>query len=349
MKSVLDHFNARQMITYARQRQVRQYVGETLFPANTINDLDFEYFRGAQNLPVMAQVQAFGAEASIADRDTLSTVKGSLPPIKRKIPVNERDIIKLQAPRTGTNEVDEAIRSIYNDTDNMIDAVNARIEWMRMQALATGQIVLNENGVILSVDYGVPAGNKETLTGTALWSDTANADPIADMIRWRDYLIDTYGVAPERSLTSTRQIGYLLQNQKIRELVHGRATGAVAPAISQAQLNQLLQTEGLPPIAAYDLQVRSQAADGTKTNVKLFPANKFVMMPGGPLGETLYGPTAEALALAGDGDIEMSQVAGIVAVVYKEKEPPAIWTKAAAVALPTFPNADLVFQAQVSA
>lgn len=347
--NILELFNARQMLAYARQRQTRNYIGELLFPSKTITDIDFKYFRGANNIPVMAQVQTFDAEASIADRDTLSYVEGSLPPIKRKIRIGEKELIKFNAPRQGTNEVDEAVRQVYNDVDNMLDAVKARIEWMRMQALTGGAITLSENGVILSVDYGVPSGNKETLAGTDVWSDTANADPIGDMIRWRDALIDATGVAPERSLTSSTQLGYLLQNVKVREAVHGSATGAVAPAINLTQLNQLLQVSGLPPIVSYDLQVRSQAADGTKSSARLFPANKFVMMPGVALGDTLFGPTAEALDLASEGVIQMSDTPGLIAMVYKEKDPPGHWTKAAAIALPTFPNADLVFQATVSA
>ncbi len=349
MNKVLEMFNARQMLAYVRARQPRQYIGELLFPRQTIDDIDFKYFKGAQNLPVMASVQTFDAEASIADRDGLSYVEGSLPPIKRKIRIGERELIKLNAPRQGSDEVDQAIRAIYNDTDNMIEAVNARIEWMRMQALCTGLISLNENGVVLTVDYGVPAGNKETLSGTALWSALTTADPISDMLRWQQYLIDTYGVAPARSLTSMKNLGYLLQNQKIRELVHGKATGtAVPPAITRQQLDQLLQAEGLPPIVAYDVQVRSQANDGTKTNVRLFPQNMFIMMPDGKLGDTLFGPTAESLRMVSSGVITMAEASGIIAEVYEQQDPPGHWTKASAIALPTFPWAEYVFQGTVA-
>jgi len=68
------------------------------------------------------------------------------------------------------------------------------------------------------------------------------------------------------------------------------------------------------------------------------------MLPPTRLGDTLMGPTAEALL---DDNVEANLIAGIYATVEHENEPPMIWTKASATSLPTFPAADLVFQAVV--
>ena len=49
-----------------------------------------------------------------------------------------------------------------------------------------------------------------------------------------------------------------------------------------------------------------------------------------------------------DADVETHEMAGIYAAVYKETmDPPVIFTKAAASAIPTFPMADTVFLAKV--
>src|SRR5690606_15593849 len=116
-------------------------------------------------------------------------------------------------------------------------------------------------------------------------------------------------------------------------------------AISLNQLNELMRTMGLPAIATYDLQVRKQKADGTYETGRFFPEDKFVLLPADKLGDTLDGPTEDAML---DPDIEATEIAGIYAAVYKQSmDPPVIETKAAACRIPTFPMADTVFQATV--
>lgn len=342
MNELLKEFSRKATLTYARARQPRNYLGPTLFPVNTVNELTFEYWKSLNLLPVMASLQAYGAEAQIASRDGAAKVSGEIPPIKRKINLDERMLIALK--REGAGDVDMVRNQIYNDLDNMIDSVGARIEKMRMDAMAYGQLTLNENGVIMNVDYGVPAGHKETLAGTALWSDHANATPITDIQEWTDTVVNDSGVRPTRALTSNVVVSHLIQNAQVRTMIYGDLGGS--RAVSVNQVNDLLASLDLPQIATYDLQVRVQAEDGTISTIRFFPENRFVLLPGEALGDTLMGPTAEALL---DPEVEAREAAGIYAAVTQETEPPAIWTKAAATSIPTFPMADAVFQAQVLA
>jgi len=345
MSELLKEFSRKATLAYARARQPREYVGLTLFPVRATNELTFEYWRSQNLLPVMASVQAFGAEAQIASRDGAVKVSGEIPPIKRKINLGERELIALK--REGAGDVAMVRDQLYNDLDNMIDSVLARIEAMRMSALATGQIVLNENGLIMTVNYGVPAGNQDALQAQNVaggqWNQ-ANAQPITMIQTWVDAVIAACGVRPTRALTSNTVVANLIRNAQIRTMIYGDQGGS--RAVSVNQLNDLMQTLNLPRIATYDLQVRTQAEDGTITAGRFFPANRFVLLPPDALGETLMGPTAEALL---DVEVDAKSVAGVYAAVTQDTEPPAIWTKAAACAIPTFPQADAVFQAQVLA
>ena len=345
MSELLKEFSRKATLAYARARQPREYVGLTLFPVRATNELTFEYWRSQNLLPVMASVQAFGAEAQIASRDGAVKVSGEIPPIKRKINLGERELIALK--REGAGDVAMVRDQLYNDLDNMIDSVLARIEAMRMSALATGQIVLNENGLIMTVNYGVPAGNQDALqpqnVAGGQWNQ-ANAQPITMIQTWVDAVIAACGVRPTRALTSNTVVANLIRNAQIRTMIYGDQGGS--RAVSVNQLNDLMQTLNLPRIATYDLQVRTQAEDGTITAGRFFPANRFVLLPPDALGETLMGPTAEALL---DVEVDAKSVAGVYAAVTQDTEPPAIWTKAAACAIPTFPQADAVFQAQVLA
>lgn len=343
MADVLKEFTRKATLAYARARQPRNYLGPTLFTVNNVNELTFEYFKSLNLLPVMASVQAFGAEAQIASREGFDKVTGEIPTIKRKIPLNGKALVALR--REGAGDVELVRNTLYNDLDNMVDAVNARIEQMRIDAVATGQIVLNENGVVMTVDYLVPAGHKVVLAGVNLWSDAVNATPITNIQSWVNTIVADTGVTPERALTSNTVVANMLKSAEVRKLIYGDNGGS--RAVSLNQLNELMTAMSLPRIATYDLQVRRQNADGTYTAGRFFPENKFVLLPGAALGETLMGPTEDAML---DADIDTAEIAGIYAAVYKESmDPPVIFTKAAACSIPTFPMADTVFQAQVLA
>jgi hypothetical protein len=231
---------------------------------------------------------------------------------------------------------------LYNDLDNMIDAVHARVEALRIEALHSGKLVLAENGVKMTVDYGVPATHRRSLSGDDKWSNVESS-PIQFMQEWVQTIRADTGVTPTRALTSSEVITHLMKNEEIRQLIYGDLGGS--RAITRAQLNELLVQMELPQLLAYDEMVRRQKADGTYETVRFLPSNKFILLPGEAVGETLLGPTEDAML---DADIETHEMAGIYAAVYRETmDPPVIFTKAAVCAIPTFPLADAVFQATV--
>ena len=345
MKTILDVFSDAQLLSYARALPVNPaFIGGLLFPDKTQNSLDFKYVKGYQRTSaVMAAVQTFGAEASIAQREFgYSYVEGSIPPIKRKIVINEQELIKFYSPRLNTDDQDSAIEEIYQDVDNMIESVQNRIEWMRWQAVVNGKIVLAENGIQLTVDYGYTADQKETLTGTALWSDHTNSNPIDDIRRWCDAVEVRTGIRPTRAVTSVIAMGHILLNKNVRYMVHGDQ-GSMKP-VSWSDINALFDAYRLPPIVTYEATVRSENRAGVISTERLLPTEKFILLPPNALGDTLWGPTAEAL---NNNNIDSRVAPGIIAQVFKTDEPPAHWTKAAAVAIPTYPNADLPFIASV--
>ena len=341
VKELLDFFNVKTTLAYARAAQPRPYVGPSLFPSQNIQDLDFEYFKSANRLPVMATVQAYGSETPIASREGIEKVKGEIPPIKRKINLDERYIIALR--REGLGDIDIVKREVFNDLDRLIASVYDRIEAFRMEAISTGKLTIAENGVVMTVDYGVSEDHKDTLETTALWSAASTAVPITDIQGWVQQIVDDTGIKPTRALTSNTVVANLLKNEQIREMIYG--SEGTTRAISLSMLNNLLQGMDLPVIATYDAKTRTQNAAGAYTTTRFFPETHFVLLPPDPLGETLYGPTAEALM--SDAGIPVNETAGLFAQIYGTQDPPSIWTKVAATAIPTMPMADTLFIADV--
>lgn len=63
--------------------------------------------------------------------------------------------------------------------------IDRRLEWMAAQAILNGSVTVSgENYPTTVVDFGRNAGHTITLTGTALWTDTVNSDPLANLETW---------------------------------------------------------------------------------------------------------------------------------------------------------------------
>lgn len=351
MHEILKEFSKQFTIDYARQRAALReqdnspdaYRGPELFPSAPTNELTFEFFKDLNLLPVMASVQAFGAEAQIASREGVERVTGEIPTIKRKIPLNGRALIALR--REGAGDLDFVANQLYNDMDNMIDATLARAEKLRMDALTKGKIELSENGVIMTVDYGIPAEHKRVLgtgAGYAKWSNQEDANPIDNIQTWTNKIVDSTGITPTRAWTSNTVVANLLKCVEIRKMIYG--TEGATRQFTLDQLNNLLQTMNLPIISTYNARVRQQKNDGEYVAERFFDEKKFVLMPEGKLGDLLVGPTEEAML---DTEVDAKEMAGAYCVVYQEMEPPMLWTKAALTAIPTFPAAKTIFQAEV--
>lgn len=337
MPNILELFNQPEVLNYLENRQYPALLGETLFPEVKRQSLEFDMIKGAGRTPVVASVHAFDTEAEIGSREAIKQAM-ELALIKRKLPLNEKDIIALEHPRNAA-EQQYLMQNVFNDIDELVRGVKARVEVMRMEALANGTITLNENGLSATLSYDVPAEHKEALAGTALWTDEAS-DPIGDLERWADELD---GQAT-RALTSNSVLSALLRHPRIVGAIFGNNSQRVP---TRQDLNAFLQQHDLPVIGVYNQKYRKQVANGTYVAHRYFPANKFVMFGDGTLGETIYGPTAEEIRLTRDPSIQTSKIGNVLAMVYEENlDPVSTWTKAVATALPSFPAADEVFQAQ---
>ncbi|KOP78652.1 head protein [Lysinibacillus sp. FJAT-14745] len=348
MPDILELFGQKTVLDYMKERQYQTYgIGEALFPEVKHDTLEFEYLVGANELPVIAKVHSFDTEAEIGSLEAAKQVLEAAY-IKKKYQITEKDLIALQFPRTA-QEQQFLMQRVFNLIDKAANDVRARVELMRMQALTTGELKLalntaNSTSPTVTVDYGVPTDHKEALAGTDQWG-TGSEDILGDLERWSGAL----DITPTRALTSKKIAGLILRNPKIIGYLYGAGSARVA---NLADLNAFFAQQGLPTIAVYEAnsntKYREQNADGTYTTKSYFPDNKFVMFGDGPLGESLYGPTPEESRLIRSAsDVEMSTIGKVIGMVYEEgKDPVSTWAKAAATAIPSFPEAQNVFQAQ---
>lgn len=337
MPTIMELFTQNEVLSYVRDREYKPLLGETLFPERKQPSLKLDQLSGGSRIPIAASIHDFDTEAEIGSR-IANKQELELSLIKRKIQLKETDIIALENPRTPAEQA-YLVGQVYNDIDQLVAGVRARVEAMRMEVLAAGQVTVKENGLNFTLDYHVPAEHKEALTGTNVWTNE-NSDPLADIERW----IDALDTKPTRALTSRKIYRALATHPKIIAAIFGKDSGRV---VSQADLDAFMETHGYPVIRTYDEKYKVQEANGKYTTKKYFPENKFAMFNDDLLGETLYGPTAEETRLTRDPAVDTTLVSNVLASVYDEtRDPVGTWTKAVATALPSFAAADEVFQAQ---
>ncbi|MCD2255771.1 major capsid protein [Lactobacillus sp. CC-MHH1034] len=330
MSRITDLFTQPTLINYINNRTFPTLLGETLFPATKIQSLKLQYLRAGSNVPVIAPIAAFDTEAQIGSREA-AIQEAELGYIKRKMQLKEEDLIALNNPRT-VQEEQYLKQQVYNDVDNLVAGVNARVELMRMQALSTGKVTASEDNPTTVVDYQVPLEHQ--VKPAKVWTDEAS-DPIQDMQDW----ISTMNIAPTRALTSNKVQTALLRHKGIAQYFK---TAGMIPTIGN--LNALLQQFGLPTLVTYDQQYREQQADGTYKKQRYFPEDAFVMFGPDTLGNTVYGPTPEENRYL-SGGTQDSNIGNVFVTIYESNlDPIGTWEKAAATALPSFADADNVLQ-----
>jgi hypothetical protein len=336
-----DYIDPAELTGYARAALAdidqNQFTLSRWLPNQLVDDLEYRFTRGgAEGLLEAATFRAYDTEARMARRPGISRVTGELPPISRKIRLGEYDRLRQRKLEAKVGD------QIFSDAERVVRAIAARLELARGQALVTGAVTLNEDGVVASVDFGRNAGHTVTLAGGDLWSATATATPIEDLLGWVEtYKANNFGVAPGAILISTQVLSLLVRNAEVRAFI---TNGQPGPAIvTRDALQAVLTAHGLPTIYTYDAQLKPD--NGVATRV--IAADKVLLLPApgdSSAGATLYGTPAESFepdfGLAGEE-------AGIVSGVYKSVDPVALWTLASAIALPILGQPDLTFVADV--
>lgn len=338
MPRIEELLNYRELIDYTKERKPNPMVLEQLFPVRKTEALEINMICGANNLPVSASIHAFDTETEIDQRETVGYSMAELALIKRKRKLSEKEIIKLEQPRN-TVEEQEAVKRVYDDVDALSNSVLTRVEAMRGEALSTGKLEINENGYKTTIDYGVPTSHKDAFT----WA-TGTPSILQDLDAAVNRIVDDTGFTPTRALTSKKNLSIMLRDEQIRKAILGVNSDKL---LSKRELNEFLKTMDLPEIATYDSKYRTLGAKSKYITKRYFTESSFVMMTEGNMGETLFGLTAEEIALRKKADVDISSIGNVIVEHYTTTDPVAEWIKAVATALVTFPCAEQVFIATI--
>lgn len=316
----------------------------TIIPERRLNSVKFR-IKSSKRRVNAAKFRAYDAQTAVARRQAEKIItEGMLPPLGQKLIVGELEQILLDTARGA--DASEFIELLYDDIERHVESIHNRMELAAGDLLVDGKFSLNgENGLTLEADFGVPPANMPTAAKP--WSDPTS-DPIADELRWIEYLRSIGAPLPARVLTSYKARATLAANNAYRAAYYGSVNGSTTPTavLAPNEVEVVRARYNLPPITVYDVQI---SVDDQYQRV--IPEDRWILLPPNPesWAETQYGITAESLVLSSGTKpaITRQDAPGIVITADYQDDPVQVWTKGAAVAMPVMYVPDIHITAKV--
>ncbi|WP_371366291.1 hypothetical protein SRRS_07150 [Sporomusa rhizae] len=346
---IFDLINPKEIATYYTETTSNKipYLGSVLFPNKKRLGLNLEWFKGSKSLPVMLASAAFDTKATLRDRIGVSKLETEMPFFRESMRIGEKERQQLlMAVSASNNEVVKPIlANIYDDITNLINGSDVVAERMRMQLLYSGTISVSANGVPYDYDYKFKASHKKALTGTAVWSDVENSDPIANIQEWQDLIEEDTGIRPTRAICTRKTWNYLMKNKKIK--LDMNPSGGQNIIMTDKLLQQYLVDKIGLTVAVYNKKYLTEVGGNSEP---FFPDDVFTLIPEGNLGNTFFGTTPEeADLMSGKSRAKVEIVnTGVAVTTYVEEHPVNALTIVSAVCLPSFESIDSVFIADVA-
>lgn len=324
---------------------------EQVLPDRTIPSIEVDFDELNLDNDV-APFRAWDSRIPFAGRNAPTRRSAKLPPLSIRGLTGELERIQLQLAETGGSNRTAQIRAIYDDSARLTRRIRNRMEAARGSVLfgttagginSVGTLTVNENGLVLAADFGVPGNHK--VTAATPWSTVGSATAIADMTSWVDVYTATNGHAPGGFYTSTTGLRYMLQNSELRTLA---ASLAGTPArVGRREMDDTLSNFGLPPfLGVYDTVVKINGVD-----TRVSPADRLMFVPPtiSDLGFTAWGITATALELVNSSAVDFSfaDAPGIVGVIEKDGPPYREETFVDAAGMPILANPKKLFVAKI--
>lgn len=313
------------------------YMGEELWPDDKKHGLDLKWLKGSNGLPIVLKASAFDVAAIPRPRIGFERLSVEMPFFKESKNIDEELRQELNKIIESNNQayIDAVVNRIFNDEMELLEGAAAQRERMRMMALTTGTIVMEGNGQVYEYDYGMPDEHKVTVTKS--WRDPTA--PILEDIRTGiDKIEEDTGVTVERAVCGSKVIGYLRNNNIIRDSLTNAETGE--RFLSDDRILAFISDE----LGIQVVKNNKRYKDEKGKAQRYVPDDVFVMFPAGQLGNTWFGTTPE------ESDLMSSSVAnvtitdtGVAVTTVKKADPVNVETKVTMICLPDFPTADQVY------
>lgn len=328
----------------------RAYLGSGLFPPKKKMGLDLKWIKTSKGLPVSLAPSNFDAKSTLRSRSGFTMDATEMAFFRESFDVKEADeqeIMRIQD--TSDPYAKDVIDRIYDDANNLIAGAEVVPERMIMQLLAsadgTPKISIQANGVNYAYNYDpngtYKANNFMELSGTDVWSDTENSDPLEDVETSQSAVEELTGETPSIMIVSKKTMNYLKKNSKIKAAIVSKSDSPVV-FVTEKKVKALFSEELGINIIVY----KKKYKDETGTAAQFYPDGFATLIPEGPLGNTWYGCTPEERTgmASKDADVQVLGNTGITVMVTSTHDPEQTKTTVSEIVLPSFERMDETYQ-----
>lgn len=330
------------------------YLGERWFPSDKKEGLDLEWFKTYDGLPMSLKASNFDAIPEIRALEGLDKESTEMAFFREGIQIREKDRYEIaRIKETSDQYLKAALKNVYKHSSGLVRGAEVVAERMRMQLLATVNghptIVLNSGGVQYAYDYDpngtYAASHYAKLSGTSMWSDTANSKPLNDLNTARKTLKKKGHVAKYALMTSNT-FQYLLENAQVRNSI--LAQNLVASIeMTDEEVIRIVERRTKLTIVLYDKMYK----DNDEVERYFYPDDKVTLLPEDALGKTWFGVTPEEMDArqVADVDVTMYGKASGIAITYKHTYGPPLKDEifVSEIVLPSYENMNSTFVLEV--
>jgi hypothetical protein len=342
--SLLKEVSSKSMQAYLNARIYKDLYWPSIFPIKNVPFLTFEGLVADEGSRIAADVVAYNSSAPEKTRKTVNKLSGVIPAIRIKRSMKETDLNTYNVLRSmATSDQIALLELVFGDIDFCVDGVLARLEWLALTAISTGQISLsrsNNSGVVTEnvIDFQVPTANKVGV-GT-VWSDATNGKPVTD-IETVMALGRTLGVTFKTILMNPVTFNYLRATAEIKDYaapfaLYGGVRVKRAPGIDV--INEALRADGKPVIQIIDANVGIETDLHAISYANPFANSRVSFLATDTLGTTQVGPIAEETNPP--KQVIQSKKGPILVSKWSEVDPVKEITKAETNAFPVFTAVD---------
>lgn len=328
------------------------YLGLQWFPERKKQGLDLSWIKTHKGLPVSLAPSNFGTIPTIRVREGLSKEKTQMAFFREGMTVGEEEMFEIERIQSADDPyLASALSSVYDDTNNLVSGAEVVPERMRMSLLATSVgrpvIAIVSDGVQYAYDYDKDGSYTKDhyakLSGTSMWSDTANSKPLTDLNNARKKL-QKQGKIARYVLMNSNTFQYLLDNAQIRNSILAQNLTATIDVDDDTVIS-VVQKRTKLTIVLYD----KMYIDDDGKEQYFYPDNKVTLLPEGSLGSTWFGTTPEERTARQVADVDVTVYGvGITVATKTEYGPPMkMSTFASEVVLPSYENMDSTFVYEV--
>lgn len=328
------------------------YLGVGFFPITKKMGIDLKQIRTAKGLPVTLNPSAFDTVSTIRSRKGFKVDETQMAFFKESMLVKEQDKIDLMRVAEATDPYAiEVYKNIYNDFETLYDSADVVAERMRMQLLSSENghpsISLAGDGATYEYNYDpnneYSASNFEALSGTSVWTNHSNANPIADLKRWKKAVSAKSGAEVKYALMNGATFDNMVQCDSFKNYVLAQSSTLTVVVDDEVAYDIVQKKVGLT-IVVYDKMFTNESAQ----DVTFYPEGFVALLPEGALGKTYYGTTPDEVEMINGGSIDTMVVDNKVTVTVTHTTDPAQdKTTVSEVLLPSFERMFETYTAKV--